>query len=129
MLRAAHGTEYLLASSGPIFLAEESGMKKILTGSVCVALIGAATLAAAVYSQEKKDSPAPPNIMHFGDLKWTPIIRGCGLATGAGDPTSEGTPFVGLLRCVDGAKIPAHSQPTEEIVTVSKEATLPRPCA
>src|SRR6266699_1770733 len=93
MLPAAHEKEYLLASSGPIFLAEESCMKKALTGSLCVALIGAATLAAAVYSQEKKDSPAPPKIMHFGDLKWTPIIKGCDLATVAGDPSAEGTPF------------------------------------
>ena len=44
-------------------------MKKIRMGSVCVALIGVAALTAAVYSQEKKDSPAPPKIMHFGDLK------------------------------------------------------------
>src|SRR5260370_4104377 len=73
--------EYLLASSGPIFLAEESWMKKILTGSVCVALIGAATLAAAVYSQEKKDSPAPPKNMQFRDLKRSPIIKVCDHAT------------------------------------------------
>src|SRR5438445_13631399 len=40
----------------PNFLTEESRMKKILTGSLCVALIGAA-LASMVYGQEKKDSP------------------------------------------------------------------------
>jgi len=78
-------------------------MKNILTGSLCVALIGAA-LASMVYGQEKKDSPAPPKIMHFGDLKWTPIIKGCDLATVAGDPSAEGTPFVVRLRCADGAK-------------------------
>jgi len=124
MLPAAHEKEYLLASSGPIFLAEESCMKRFLTGSVYVALIGAATLAAAVYSQEKKDSPAPPKIMHFGDLKWTPIIKGCDLATVAGDPSAEGTPFVVRLRCVDGAKIPAHWHPTDENVTVLKGTFL-----
>src|SRR5437016_14341081 len=77
----------------PIFLAEEGWMKKIRMGSVCVALIGVAGLTAAVYSQEKKDSPAPPKIMHFGDLKWTPIMKGCDVATVAGDPSAEGTPF------------------------------------
>jgi len=65
-------------------------MKKTLTGSVCVALIGAATLAAAVYGQEKKDSSAPTKIVHFGDLKWTPIIKGCDLAAVAGDPNAKG---------------------------------------
>ncbi len=99
-------------------------MRKIVTGSVCAALIGAATLAAAVYGQEKKDSPAPPKIMHFGDLKWTPIIKGCDLATVAGDPSVEGTPFVVRIRCVDGAKIPAHWHPTDENVTVLKGTLL-----
>src|SRR5260370_15593040 len=99
-------------------------MKKIMTGSVCAALIGAATLAAAVYGQEKKDSPAPPKIMHFADLKWTPIIKGCDLATVAGDPSVEGAPFVVRLRCADGAKIPAHWHPTAENVTVLKGTFL-----
>src|SRR5437773_11003315 len=99
-------------------------MKKIRMGSVCVALIGVAVLTAAVYSQEKKDSPAPPKIMHFGDLKWTPIIKGCDLATVAGDPSAEGTPFVVRIRCADGAKIPAHWHPTDENVTVLKGAFL-----
>ncbi len=69
-------------------------MKKIGAGRVCVTLIGAAVLVAAIYGQEKKDNSAPPKIMHFGDLKWTPIIKGCDLATVAGDPSAEGTPFV-----------------------------------
>ena len=99
-------------------------MKKIRMGGVCVALIGVAGLTAAVYSQEKKDNPAPPKIMHFGDLKWTPIIKGCDLATVAGDPNAEGTTFVVRLRCVDGAKIPAHWHPTDENVTVLKGTFL-----
>jgi len=67
---------------------------------VCVALIGAATLARRL-RQEKKDSSAPTKIVHFGDLKWTPIIKGCDLAAVAGDPNAEGAPFVVRLRCVD----------------------------
>jgi anti-sigma factor ChrR (cupin superfamily) len=101
-------------------------MKKIRVGSVCVALIGAAVFAAAVYSQEKKETAAaaPPKIMHFGDLKWTPLIKGCDLAPVSGDPSAEGTPFVVRLRCVDGAKIPAHWHPTDENVTVLKGTFL-----
>src|SRR5258708_2961858 len=99
-------------------------MKKTMTRSVCVALIGGGTLAARVYGQEKKDSPAASKIMHFGDLKWTAIIKGCDLATVAGDPSVEGTPFVVRLRCVDGAKIPAHWHPTDENVTVLKGTFL-----
>lgn len=99
-------------------------MKKILAGSMWAALIGAATLAAVVYAQETKDSPAPPKIMHFADLKWTPIIQGCELASVAGNPDAEGAPFVVRLRCADGAKIPAHWHPTDENVTVLKGTFL-----
>jgi anti-sigma factor ChrR (cupin superfamily) len=93
-------------------------------GSIYAVMIGFAVVATGVYSQEKKDSPAPPKIMHFGDLKWTPIFKGCDLATVAGDPSAEGAPFVVRLRCVDGAKIPAHWHPNDENVTVLKGTFL-----
>ncbi len=99
-------------------------MKRFRVGSVCVALMGAATLAAAVYGQEKKDSPAAPKIMHFGDLKWTPIIKGCDIAVVEGNPDAEGQPFVIRFRCADGAKVPAHWHPTDENLTVLKGAFL-----
>jgi anti-sigma factor ChrR (cupin superfamily) len=99
-------------------------MTKNRVASICAVMIGFALVAAGVHSQEKKDSSAPPKIMHFGDLKWTPIIKGCDLATVAGDPSAEGTPFVVRLRCVDGAKIPAHWHPTDENVTVLKGTFL-----
>ena len=78
------------------------------------------SLAVASYSQEKKESDSAHKIVHFGDLKWTPIIKGCDLAPVSGDPDAEGAPFVLRLRCVDGAKIPAHWHPTDENVTVLK---------
>jgi len=99
-------------------------MKKIAVGRACVALVGAALLVPAMHGQEKKDNPEPPKIMHFGDLKWTPIIKGCDLATVSGDPSADGAPFVVRLRCVDGAKIPAHWHPTDENVTVLKGTFL-----
>ncbi len=99
-------------------------MQRFRVGSVCVALMGAATLAAAVYGQEKKDSRAAPKIMHFGDLKWTPIIKGCDIAVVEGNPDAEGQPFVIRFRCADGAKVPAHWHPTDENLTVLKGAFL-----
>jgi anti-sigma factor ChrR (cupin superfamily) len=81
-------------------------------------------LTAGAYSQEKKESGAAPKILHYGDLKWTPIIKGCDLASVAGDSDVEGAPFVMRLRCVDGARIPAHWHPTDENATVLKGTFL-----
>jgi anti-sigma factor ChrR (cupin superfamily) len=105
---------------------EEMLMKMIRVGSVCAALIGFAVVTTGVYSQEKKESAAaaPVKIMHFGDLKWTPFIKGCDVAPVAGDASADGVPFVVRLRCVDGAKIPAHWHPTDENVTVLKGTFL-----
>jgi anti-sigma factor ChrR (cupin superfamily) len=99
-------------------------MKKIRTGYVWAALIGIAVFAMALSSQEKTESANAHKIVHFGDLKWTPIIKGCDLAQVDGDPKAEGTPFVVRLRCADGAKIPAHWHPTDENVTVLKGTFL-----
>jgi hypothetical protein len=99
-------------------------MKKIRIGTACVVLIGIAALGTLVYSQEKKEGAEAHKIVHFGDLKWTPIIKGCDLAPVSGDPNAEGATFVLRLRCVDGAKIPAHWHPTDENVTVLKGAFL-----
>ena len=99
-------------------------MKKDHVTCIC-ALVAAFAFAGAarVYSQEtqaKKDAFDAHKIVHFGDLKWTPIFKGCDLAPVAGDPESEGSPFVVRLRCADGSKIPAHWHPTDENVTVLK---------
>ncbi|SRR6266851_6524305 len=99
-------------------------MKKIRVGSVCVALIGAAVLAAAVYGQDKKASADAHKIVHFGDLKWTPIMKGCDLAPVSGDPNAEGAPFVLRIRCADGTKLPAHWHPADEYLTVLKGSFL-----
>src|SRR5258708_24778352 len=99
-------------------------MKRFRVGSVCVALMAAATLAAAVYGQEEKDSRAATKIMHFGDLKWTPIIKGCDIAVVEGNPDAEGQPLGIRFRWADGAKVPAHWHPTDENLTVLKGAFL-----
>jgi hypothetical protein len=99
-------------------------MKRILTGSVCVTLIGAALFAAAVYSQDKKEGVEGHKIVHFGDLKWTPIMKGCELAPVSGDPSAERAPFVLRIRCADGTRVPAHWHPADENVTVLKGTFL-----
>ncbi len=99
-------------------------MRKIRMRTVCVALIGIAAVATAAYSQEKKEGAEAHKIVHFGDLKWTPIMKGCDLAPVSGDSNAEGAPFVLRIRCADGIKLPAHWHPTDEHLTVLKGTFL-----
>ena len=100
-------------------------MKKQPITFICaVAAIFTVVGAVRVYSQDKKDTGDAHKIVHFGDLKWTPIIKGCDVASVDGDMNADGTPFVLRLRCADGSKIPAHWHPTDENVTVLKGTLL-----
>ena len=99
-------------------------MNKIRMVRVCAILAGIVALAGAASSQEKKESMEAHKIVHFGDLKWTPIIKGCDIAAVAGDMNAEGAPFVLRIRCTDGTKVPAHWHPTDENVTVLKGTFL-----
>ena len=99
-------------------------MKKNQRGRVCLALVGIAALAMAASSQEKKENMEAHKIVHFGDLKWTPIMKGCSLATVQGDYNAEGQPYVLRVKCADGAKIPAHWHPVDEYATVLKGTFL-----
>ena len=93
-------------------------------GVLYVALAAVMAIAGAAYSQEKNTAGDNHGILRSADLKWTPIIKGCDLAPVSGDPNADGEPFVLRLRCVDGAKIPAHWHPTDENVTVLKGTFL-----
>src|SRR5258707_11995037 len=95
-------------------------MKLQHLGIVCIGAAALIATSGATYSQEKSAAAANSKIVHFGDLKWTPIIKGCDLAAVSGDPSAEGTPFVIRLRCTASTKIPAHWHPTDENVTVLK---------
>ncbi|PYU02376.1 MAG: hypothetical protein DMG38_00545 [Acidobacteria bacterium] len=99
-------------------------MKQNPTGKICAALLGIAVLAMAAPGQEKKEGMEAHKIVHFGDLKWTPIMKGCDLAPVSGDFNAEGQPFVLRIRCADGTKIPAHWHPGDESVTVLKGTFL-----
>lgn len=91
---------------------------------VCALLAALAVLGTRVYCQEKAENAASHKIVHFGDLKWTPIIKGCEVATVSGDFNVEGEPFVLRFRCADGIKVPAHWHPTDENLTVLKGTFL-----
>ena len=95
-------------------------MKKNGVMGATLAVIAVAALAGAVRAQEKKDMHDAHKIVHFGDLKWIPIIKGCELAQVSGDFNLEGEPFVLRIHCADGTKVPPHWHPTDENITVLK---------
>ena len=101
---------------------EETNVRKFVVA--CAGIAAAVVCAGSIYSQDKKESAETHKIVHSGDLKWTPIIKGCEIATVAGDPSAEGSQFVIRLKCVDGAQVPAHWHPTDEYLTVLKGAFL-----
>jgi quercetin dioxygenase-like cupin family protein len=103
---------------------EAARMNKTFFKSLCLVATALAVLAAASYSQEKRESDSAHKIVRFGDLKWTPIIKGCDLAQVSGDPSAEGAPFVLRIRCADGTRVPPHWHPTDENVTVLKGTFL-----
>src|SRR5262250_1542617 len=84
-----------------------------------IGLASVALFCAVGFAQQKNDAGGH-GIVRTGDLKWSPIIRGCDLASVAGDMQADGSPFVIRLRCAAGTKIPAHWHPTDENVTVLK---------
>jgi len=99
-------------------------MRKTTLGKYPAVFVAIAALAIVAFGQERKEIRETHKIVHFGDLKWTPIIKGCDLAPVAGDMNAEGEPFVLRIRCADGSKIPAHWHPRDENVTVLKGTFL-----
>jgi len=99
-------------------------MRKNRVAIVWAVAAALAAMVAVASSQEKKEAEAAHKMVHYGDLKWTPIIKGCDIATVEGDFNVEGQPFVIRFRCADGAKTPAHWHPTDEYVTVLKGTFL-----
>jgi quercetin dioxygenase-like cupin family protein len=99
-------------------------MSKRLLASVYLIMTVSAAFATTSYGQEKKGNNSAHKIVHYGDLKWTPIIKGCEIAVVEGNPDTEGQPFVARFHCRDGAKTPPHWHPTDENMTVLKGAFL-----
>jgi anti-sigma factor ChrR (cupin superfamily) len=103
---------------------EGTKMNKNRVAIVWAVVAALAAMVAAANSQEKKEGDAAHKIVHYGDLKWTPIIKGCDLAPVSGDSSVEGASFVLRIRCADGIKVPAHWHPTDENLTVMKGTFL-----
>jgi hypothetical protein len=91
-------------------------MKFKRIGIACAAVLVAFGISGSVASQEKA-ADSGHGIVRPADLVWTPIIKGCDMATVSGDPSVEGAPFIIRLKCTAGTKIPAHWHPTDENVT------------
>jgi quercetin dioxygenase-like cupin family protein len=104
-----------------VYLCGEEIQMKLSLSPALAAMIGVTTVfGLGAVAQEKKDGTTGHGIVRPADLKWTPIIKGCELASVDGDMNAEGTPFVLRLRCAAGTKIPAHWHPTDERLTVVK---------
>jgi quercetin dioxygenase-like cupin family protein len=99
-------------------------MNKDLVQTVCVVSLTLVVFAVPSTSQEKKAGDSAHKIVHSGDLKWTPIIKGCEIALVEGNLDAEGQPFVARFHCSDGATTPPHWHPTDENITVLKGAFL-----
>jgi hypothetical protein len=104
-------------------------MNKIRGSALCVVLaaiilLGVGGMRSARANAQEKAEGAAHKIIRSGDLKWTPIIKGCDIAGVSGDMNADGQPFVLRLRCADGSKVPAHWHPTDENVTVLRGVFL-----
>ena len=64
-------------------------MNRRLLVSVCLISTVTAIFAATSYGDEKKEGNSAHRIVHSGDLKWTPIIKGCEIAVVEGNPDEE----------------------------------------
>ena len=99
-------------------------MNNSLVQTTCVVSLALMAFAIPTVSQEKKTGDSAHKIVHSGDLKWTPIIKGCEIALVEGNLDAEGQPFVARFHCSDGAKTPPHWHPTDENITVLRGVFL-----
>lgn len=86
-----------------------------------LATIGTALVFAAIMTQAHRSAAQDHGVVMPDSLKWgdAPAVlpKGALFAVLAGDPSKEG-PFTIRLKIPAGYKIPAHSHPTAEAVTV-----------
>jgi hypothetical protein len=117
------------SGTGRFTLRRKKAMNKMRGSLLCVALavfvlLGVSGALGGRANAQEKTEGAAHKIVRFGDLKWTPIIKGCDIAGVSGDMNAEGQPFVLRLRCADGSKVQAHWHPTDENVTVLRGVFL-----
>jgi len=92
-------------------------MKRMKFVTCCLAFAAVLAITGSAISQDKP-ADGSHGILKPADLKWTPIMKGCDMASVSGNPDAEGAPFVIRLKCVADTVIPAHWHPTDENVTV-----------
>ena len=92
-------------------------MKTALTMTSVLILVGAASAAGA----QTAPHPADHRVFTPQDIRWSPapptIPRGAEVAVLYGDPSKEG-PFAMRLKFPANYRIPPHTHPAHEIVTV-----------
>jgi hypothetical protein len=69
-------------------------MNNSLVQTTCVVSLALVAFAVPSRSQERKAGDPLHEIVHSGDLKWTPIIKGCEIALVEENLDAEGKPFV-----------------------------------
>jgi quercetin dioxygenase-like cupin family protein len=99
-------------------------MNNSLVQTIYLTSLALVAFAGPGMSQEGKGGDSGHKIVHSGDLKWTPIIKGCEIALLEGNLDAEGQPFVARFHCSDGAKTPPHWHPTDENITVLRGVFL-----
>jgi quercetin dioxygenase-like cupin family protein len=100
-------------------------MPQTRTAVLAAVLVGAAAVAALAQAPTKKPVSHPASAKHSmvnaADLKWGPappgLPPGAQAAVVDGDPTKPG-PFVMRAKFPDGYKVPPHSHPIDENLTV-----------
>jgi quercetin dioxygenase-like cupin family protein len=102
----------------------DNEMNNSLVQTICVVSLALVAFTVPTMGQEKKAGDSAHKIVHSGDLKWTPIIKGCEIALVEGNLDAEGQPFVARFHCSDGAKTPPHWHPTDENITVLRGVFL-----
>ncbi len=103
-------------------------MTKKTSSTMMIAVVGSLAILGAVAGVQfafSGDAPEGAVVLPASDLKWADaegMPAGTQIAVLSGDPTKAGA-FVIRLKLPEGWKIPAHTHPSDENVTVLSGAT------
>ena len=96
-------------------------MQRLNAFALATAMIAVTASGAPSAQMTGKTADKPHQMMTPGDMKWGPappaLPPGAEAAVLEGDPGKSGT-FVVRLKLPDGYRVPPHSHPTDELVTV-----------
>jgi len=100
-------------------------MKKITSVSLIAAMLASISLAIAAHEKKDSQTAAAADSQHIlvtpADVKWSDappsVPAGAQIAVLEGDPGKKG-PFTVRFQAPDGYKVPPHTHPTAEKITV-----------